>query len=325
MSPGLDGEFVWMLAAGAMMGAFIGSAQTAMHGGDFLSWEGTGLGALTGLISPGIGLGVSCAMPVNATTFLEGVLQGAFSGAFSGGLSGGVSNAIMGGDFGDGFVNGLASGALTGAISGGMKSLENRNGNLHYKTGEKLTPEEIAEAKKRGIQYNNSDDLSTNNKKLVKHAKRKFLYKEKIKGIDELTTRVPEGYGLTEDHWLVSPKGSIVGGRTIPIGNFQSRIHIAAYYVESAPTWQLNGVLGHEFIHAIHVNKGLIKINDTPIFSETVAYKWQYNYYKSIGKDMAARDLLPFFNNKSHITGTYDIPKYIPSEYKISSKELFSF
>ncbi len=109
-------ELVTTLIAGAVIGAWLGGATTAVMGGDIDDIGNAMLfGAISGLATAGIGQAFSGPNAILASnSSAQAFAQAGAHGVFQGSLS-----ALQGGDFGTAFV----SGALSSGVASGLSDL----------------------------------------------------------------------------------------------------------------------------------------------------------------------------------------------------------
>ncbi len=219
-------------------------------------------GGVAGLIQSGMAMGASFMVGGAAGSIVGGGLLG---GAISGGLTGGVTSAMYGGSFWDG----AKIGAVSGAISGAMNTI-GRDAELFMEANEGENP----------IKVETNQDLL---KRVVKESE---IKKPEMTQVKIATNENLKKYGdylngnLIETprsfwEWILRGKRKFALGKTYPYapGSRLSSIMIAPGAFKSYNL--LTIVVGHELIHANHINIGLDLFNKINLKkSEYSAYMW---------------------------------------------------
>jgi RHS repeat-associated protein len=295
------GEFFLMAV---FLGAMINTAIQGFSGnlggmGSF--WKAMGVGALSGAAGYGAGAWVGGAIKFGG--FAGGALIGAGGGA-AGGFVGGASNAwANGANFGDGLKSGLIGGgigALTGGLTGGLiRGITDYSKGYDFWDGSKINKFSLgtsstdkALAKTLAKNYNaNNIAIEGNDATLQGKVLDEFNVKEGMGGLSKLTTKVPDGLGLTEGGSYMDLKtGEVVGGYTRSYSSGFSDVYIADRFV-NGDIVSFRAVVGHELIHVYHNYKFLPMMTGSAyhnqsynINTERVAYQYTYWTYMLNGR-----------------------------------------
>ena len=136
---------------------------------------------------------------------LQGAIRGGLYGAASGALIGGLSQGIRNLDAGNDFWSGSSVQA--------------------HETGAAITPSKESIARGNGYNNNSISDYES----LITEERyfETFGVKEGDLGIDDITTKVPKKWGLTENGLYVNKGGKLVNGLTTRYTNGGTKISIS--------------------------------------------------------------------------------------------------
>ena len=295
-----SGENALLIIAIGMSAISFG-AVSAMNGGSF--WAGALTGAAVGAISFGVGTAASAVVSASvgsSSGFLGGFLTG-FSGGFSGGFVSGAIGALGQGAGGgralkSGLMSGLISGGIAGlttgfqygstAVKGGGNWLTGKNTISDYNSGiSGGTPL----SKKAYDSYRESFG-SINDESLIERSKAELNYSNGDYNAS-LTSEAnyENGYWQDLDGYFGKMSGNSpvqIPGYTKSLGIFRgSEIHISPAVTNNFDIpGQFKAVVGHELIHAIHLNMGLSLGRD----SEIIAHRYTIQSYFNAGNSVKA-------------------------------------
>jgi hypothetical protein len=316
-----SGEFVWFvpIIVGAFIGAIQGHMMASANGATGLDmvgyvFGGAIVGASAGVAGAYVGTAVAAALPFAG--FAGGVISGA-AGGFVGGFIGGAGNAWLGdASFGQGLLSGLKAGGI-GALTGGLISgldqgLSAAMNGYSFWDGSKIVEFEVGDiysSKNNANLYNNSKKAIKNDIALKQRIQTEFNIKKGKLGINTITTKTGENYGLTDNntYYKLSTKQEVGGYIKRYYGIKWSDIHISPHYANGSRT-DFRAIVGHELIHVIH---NYYIPNYNTVYSERVAYKYTYDTYirngmtnQAIGIMQIAKDMW-FWGN---YPANYSIP-----------------
>jgi len=262
------------------------------------------IGAIASGASAAAGIGVAAAMPI---TGFAGAFFSGFAGGFTGGFISGAGNSwMLGASFGQGLGMGLQSGFISGVISGltaGMvggiqaKMAGGRFGDGYFEFYDAaqgkatVTREKALELRKS---YN-SNVLSDNNDIRLASFSKEAYKLETGDFIKTLTTKLPTDLGYDYDLNMVLPDGTLANGLTRGyVGKHPYDIYIAAGRLSDYN--DLYATLGHEIIHAIHLNTqpwlGRNMLSNWTAYSEAAACNFSFNVYLNAGRYSDAMNYL---------------------------------
>jgi RHS repeat-associated protein len=293
-------ELVTTLIAGAVIGAWLGGATTAIMGGDMNDiGRNMLIGGLAGLASAGTAavLTGGTNAVIAGTGFWNGAAVGGASGFAGGFTSGSLHSAFSGGDFGDILAGGLNSGAVGGlsgaAVGGVLGGIRASKHNGNFWTGDGSSFDYIAPIQQsqdnsitvgEGMEY--SDTYGKNFSDL------NF---GKVKGVDCLkcdgTFPPGEPYELHGDRVFNTRSNRYILGTTVQT----STGHEVYIYKEAFTSpQQLYLTMQHEYIHVGYNLKGYPKNRPNSIHAGMrkieylQAQKWGFkvNHFKGIWDDI---------------------------------------
>lgn len=255
------------LAGDMFKGMFVGAAAGAAG-----AWAG---GAVAGSITAG--------------GFINGSLSG-LAGGFGGGFVGCSGNAwLSGAGFGAGLKAGFVGGALSAAFSGlsgglirgftdmakGYSFWDGRT-TSEFVIGNSI---EKTDYKAMGDNYNDSFIAELNDESLKTRIQGEYSIKEGDLGIEKITTRTGERYGMTTKESYVNLKNGheVAGYADLSSTGRSSKIHISPKYANALDVADFRAVAGHELIHAYHQYTfagAFVRAS-----SESVAYRYSANIY----------------------------------------------
>ncbi|MDR1345241.1 MAG: RHS repeat-associated core domain-containing protein, partial [Bacteroidales bacterium] len=310
------------IVAAAIIGAFINAAINVYAGnihnfGDLMAYGA--IGGAAGAAGAAVGAAVWGATAVGG--FVGGFYSGAAGGAV-GGFMTGAGNAWMGGaSFGQGLFSGVQSsivGGIMGGLMGGLFS--GINAAVHgadFSTGtfsNDLTfgtsSESYEEALAKAARYNEAE-YKTIDVELKNRMTNELNFKVGDLNVNTITSKVPDGLGLSGRDNFISKDGSIIYGRTTGVFGKSYTMNIPKGVVRSPGMVHFKAFAGHEIIHAYHYSVISDALWDGN-YSEGIAYRFTYNVYLSAGANYS-----PYASKFYEILNTY--PTNIPAAYNIPS------
>lgn len=313
-----------LILAAAIIGGWIGMG-TAMVSSDKSGWglagdmfKGLFVGAASG--AAGAWAGGAVAGSITAGGFINGSLSG-LAGGFGGGFVGCSGNAwLSGAGFGAGLKAGFVGGALSAAFSGlsgglirgftdmakGYSFWDGRT-TSEFVIGNSI---EKTDYKAMGDNYNDSFIAELNDESLKTRIQGEYSIKEGDLGIEKITTRTGERYGMTTKESYVNLKNGheVAGYADLSSTGRSSKIHISPKYANALDVADFRAVAGHELIHAYHQYTfagAFVRAS-----SESVAYRYSANIYLRASQPVKAFQWMQnavnqrFFGHSS----SYEIP-----------------
>ena len=232
-----------------------------------------------------------------------GFIGNAISSAVGDFAGGSVNSWITGSSFKQGLRNG-ANNALTGGVLGGLQGgLNAINSGFNFWNGTKDIGLELSGIPDRQPNTSSTDFLNTNSssadQNLQYRTKENFGFEIGDYNTTALTTEAHNRYALNDQGLYVDTKNNnaIVAGYTRRYQNpyARSSIHIAPGVALSSDNIFFQAVVGHELIHAYHMNLP----NFVRSESEVVAYQFSKNIAIGNGRG----DLFMQFASPQHKLG----------------------
>jgi hypothetical protein len=291
------------------------------------------VGAAAGAAGSGAGAAVGSAISVGG--FLGGAISGGASG-FAGGFVSGSGNAwVNGANAGQGIKAGLISGGISGlsaAFTGGtIQGLNDYSNGFDFWDGSRISKYSLGMAsnsnlyKKMANNYNSSSLAEMNDVSLQERLFDEFGIQKGDYGLNKISTKVPEKYGLTSAGDYIDMKtGELVGGIAKLYSNGNQTLNIS-FRFSNADIVSFRAVAGHELIHVFHnytvypnIEKGIFYQKAYDLFTERVAHQSTISTYLSNGyfTDGLSAMRVAITNN---FFGNY------PGQYKIPSVLRFSY
>ncbi len=305
-------ELITTLIAGAVIGAWLGGATTAIMGGsmnDIL--QNMLIGGIAGLASAGVASAMTSGANavITGSGFWNGAAVGGASGFAGGFASGSLSAAFNGGSFGDilsgGFEGGFKGGAMGAAIGGVMGGIDAASNDSDFWSGDRHTHDLLATP---NATTKVAKDLQYNNKFAKDFSDKHF---GKIDGLNKLYAdgkTFPKGYTVKGDR-VFNPKGKPILAATEPLGNKKYNVYLSKSTFSSKG--QLYLTMQHEYLHVTYYYNGFRGGNK----QHSSIYKWQSKQAKAWNFRSEYYKGRSEFYQKFH-DSTYDkfIPKILKSK-----------
>jgi len=303
-----DGEIVWapIIIAAVIGGSFnlVMNAPNINNGWDALGYFaiGAAAGAVGGIAEQAV------AGAVGTIGFAGGAMTGGAVG-FSGGFITGTGNSWMGrANFEDGLVSGLNTGAiggLTGSFIGGISG-----GITAARHGGKFWSDEGATFDALATHIaGDKIEIGTGMEYTNEYAQ-KFsddYFDKNIKGLNDLHAdgTYPIGYSSKGDN-VFNRAGESVAGTTRYLGTGKGS-DVYLYKAAFTSKKQLYLMMGHEYIHVAHFDKGLLNMR----YSEHATLQWQKAQSKAFGIMPYNHTYTNKFMNPIYYNAKYDYEDFM--------------
>jgi RHS repeat-associated protein len=316
-----SGEFAWMVPI--MLGAFINTAVNIFTGNVHSQsdmWISAAIGGASGAAGA---LVEQWAWTASAIGGFGGDFTARFaSGATAGFISGAGNAWLSGADFGYGLAAGVKGGLIGGAISGLIGGLiagtNAKSADADFWTGKfsvNLTmgtsPESYTEALRKAAEYN-ANGYADNDDRLDFLMKTEMNFRTGDLTVKDLTTKVPDGLGLTSDEVYLDKDGGLIYGTVRGIYGKSYTMSISPKVVNAEDIVHFRAFAGHEIIHAYHYSAMPFSQYSSK-YSERIALEYTHAVYSYAEQCPFAEQFFNYYSQyPALVPAIYNVPPGLP-------------